>query len=139
MSRTVAALLLFFAASFSDAAELPQCFLGLWKSDEALTLADMQQHPEVTEKARSLFEKHFFGRLVLIFGKRFSGGYFEGEQARSELTLETHEIVEAGPNHAVLRTELMGGKLTSQWFCEGELIYTLVTKWEFREYFTRVP
>lgn len=55
----------------------PNCFLGRWKSDEALTLEDMRKHPELSSKAKTLFENNFFGKLIAIFGPRSYGSYFE--------------------------------------------------------------
>lgn len=77
MKTSAIALATVLASLPAFAMDPPACFFGRWKSDETLTLADMRKHPEVTEKARALFESKFFGRLVLINGSRNSGTYFE--------------------------------------------------------------
>lgn len=63
------------------APSLPDCMLGRWRSDEGMTLADMRQHPEVTQRVRALFENQFFGQLVVVFSRRLSGvcEYFSPE------------------------------------------------------------
>ena len=104
-------LLLLVALLFSQsshAADVPNCFVGRWKSDEALTLEDMRKHPEVTEKARLLFEKGFFGRLVLVFGQRYVGGYLDGEQRPEELTFQRVDVLERGSDWLILRSRLLG-------------------------------
>lgn len=120
-------------------AQVPECFVGRWKSDEILTLADMRKHPEVTEKARDLFENSFFGHLVLIFGPRHVGGYLEGEQTREDLSFNRVDIVASGPNWLTLRSRVLGEEMLQKWACEDDRIYAIVTKWEFREYFSPLP
>jgi hypothetical protein len=36
----------------------------------------------------------------------------------------------------VVRTNLVGMAQDTKWFCEGGVIYVLVSRWKFREYFT---
>jgi|APFre7841882724_1041349.scaffolds.fasta_scaffold170842_1 hypothetical protein len=139
MKAPLFALLLAAPSSCVLAAEVPGCFVGRWKSNEAKTLEDMRRHPEVTAKARALFENNFFGRLVLVISPRHSAGYLEGKQSPVDMTFEVNDVVEAGPAHMVLRTKLMGVTSTQKWFCEGEEIYGLTSRWEFREYFSRLP
>lgn len=134
--EVVTALALVVFASKTSAGELPDCFLGRWRSNEALTLADMRKHPEVTPKARALFEAGFFGRLVLVNTRTRSGGYFESEQDRKALALGPIQVVSSTPISAVIRTELVGIAHDTEWFCEGNTIYALVSRWKFREYFT---
>jgi len=123
-------------AGKTSAAELPDCFLGRWRSNEALTLADMRKHPEVTPKARALFEAGFFGRLVLVNTRTRSGGYFDSEKDRKSLALEPIQVASSTPTSAVIRTDLVGTAQDTEWFCEGATIYALVSRWKFREYFT---
>lgn len=113
-------LLLLAALFFSRSAlavDVPNCFVGRWKSDEALTLEDMRKHPEVTEKALLLFEKNFFGRLVLVFGPRYAGGYLEGEQSRKELSFQRVDVIDMGPDWAILRSKLLGVEQYQGWHC----------------------
>ncbi len=133
----VRGLLLLFIVPSAFSAELPDCFLGRWRSNEVLTVADMRQHPEVTGKARALFESAFFGRLVVIYTRTRGGGYLEPEQDRDSLELAPLNVVASTPTSVVLRTSLLGVTQDSEWFCEEERIYALVSRWKFREYFTR--
>lgn len=132
----IIALSLLVHATNASSAELPECFLGRWRSNEALTLADMRKHPEVTPKARALFEAGFFGRLVIVNARSLSGGYLEPEQDRSALSLEPIQVVSSTPTSAVIRTDLVGIAQDTEWFCDGGLIYAHVSRWKFREYFT---
>lgn len=132
----IAVLSLVLHVTKASAEELPDCFLGRWRSNEALTLADMRKHPEVTPKARALFEAGFFGRLVLVNTRTLSGSYFEPEQDRNSLSLEPIRLVRSTPTSAVIRTDLVGIAQDTEWFCEGANIYALVSRWKFREYFT---
>jgi hypothetical protein len=120
-------------------AGIPECFVGRWQSNEALTLEDMRKHPEVTEKARAIFEKMLFGSLVLVFGPGYGGWYLEGEQTRADISFEKFDVMERGTNWVTLRTHILGVENHQQWFCESGRIYTLVSKWEFREYFSPLP
>jgi hypothetical protein len=139
MKIFVAALIAMLIPQIGFAMDPPACFLGRWKSDAALTLEDMRKHPEITEKARSLFENNFFGRLVVIYGSRSSASYFEDREDRQSLTFEPYDIVERGPDWMLLNREFSGIKVQSKLFCEGSRIYALVSKWEFREYFSPLP
>jgi hypothetical protein len=96
----------------------------------------MHKHPEVTPGPRAMLEKKFFGRLILLIGPRHSGGYLEGEESPSSIIFETNNIVDSGPKYFVFRTESMGYVTDQKWFCERGQIYTLVSKWEFHEYFS---
>lgn len=120
-------------------AGIPECFVGRWKSDEALTLEDMRKHPEVTEKARAIFENKFFGSLVLVQGPGYGGWYLEGEQTRADISFEKFDVMERGTNRVTLRSYTWGVERHQQWFCESGRIYTFVSKWEFREYFSPLP
>ena len=139
MRNVVVALLVLLGAASAFADEPPACFLGRWKSDEQLTLQDMRKHPEVSEKAKALFESHFFGRLVVIYGAKHYGAYFEGEQNSNPIRFEPYRVVEQGADWMVLRDESLGVESKSKLFCEGGRIYALVSKWEFKEYFSPLP
>lgn len=98
------------------------CVPKRWRSNEALTLADMQKHPEVTPKARALFEAGFFGRLVLVSPRTRSGGYFESEQDRKALPLEPIQVVSSTQTSAVIRTNLVGIAQDTEWFCSSQTL-----------------
>jgi hypothetical protein len=138
--RSLVVLLAIASLPVLCSAQVPECFVGRWKSDEARTLADMRKHPEVSEKARALFEnKKFFGRLVLIFGPRHVGSYFEGEQSPDHVSFERVDVVASGRNSLTLRSRASGEEMLQKWACEDGRIYAVVTRWEFREYFSPLP
>jgi len=83
-----------------------------------------------------MFEAAFFGRLVIVNTRTRSGAYFDPEQDRNSLSLEPIQVVSSTPTSAVIRTDLMGIAQDTEWFCEGGVIYALVSRWKFREYFT---
>jgi hypothetical protein len=118
---------------------VPDCFIGRWKSDEALTLQDMRRHPEVTEKAKALFDNKFFGRLILVNGPSYGGGYLEGRQSPADLSFEKYDIAERGANWVTFRNRTLGVVQLQRWVCEDNRIYTVVSRWEFREYFSPLP
>jgi hypothetical protein len=128
-----------FAPLHVLSAAIPDCFIGRWKSDEALTLQDMRKHPEVTEKAKALFENKFFGRLVLVNGPNYGGGYLEGEQTPADLSFEKYDVAERGTNWVTFRSRTLGIVQLQRWVCEEGRIYAMVSRWEFREYFSPLP
>jgi hypothetical protein len=136
MKRHLLATIVAAVTSYAHCAEMPKCFLGRWKSNEVKTLADMRLHGDISEKARKLFEEKFFGRLVMIVGPRRSFSYFTDMQTSSEIEFEDNDVVEAGDSYVVLRYKISNIPITTKWFCEGNEIYALVSRWEFREYFS---
>lgn len=139
MKLLLTVLTTILACANASAESIPECFMGRWKSDEALTLQDMRKHPEVTEKAKILFENHFFGRLVLIIGPRYSGAYFDGERDSPTIPFELNDVVERGADWVTLRDRTLGIVQEQRWVCEEGRIYALVSKWQFKEYFSPLP
>ncbi|WP_157422113.1 hypothetical protein [Acidovorax sp. Root219] len=132
-------LLFGHSIAWAEAEGPPACFLGLWKSHEALTLEDMRKHPDVSDKAKTLFENNFFGKLVVIFGPRNHGSYFEDETDAQPLQFNAYRIKSRGPDWMVLTRQLLGEDVDTKLGCEGERYYAIITRWEFKEYFVRVP
>jgi len=95
----------------------------------------MPKHPEVTQKARALFEKDFFGQLVIINGPNRGAAYLENDHDQGPLTFEARNVIERGDDWMVSSHELLGVTINTKWFCEDGRIYALVSRWEFREYF----
>lgn len=119
------------------AASLPGCFLGRWRSNEELTLADMRQHPEVSPLAKELFERQFFGRLVIVFSKSFWGGYLDPDQGRDDVVFVPIDVVSATETTAVLRSTTLGVVQENEFHCDSGRLWVLVSRWKFREYFLR--
>lgn len=137
MKRTLLALLAVFSCGSAMAApSVPACMLGRWRSDEGLTLADMRRHPEVTQKARALFENQFFGKLVIVFGRRLSGHYLEPHQGPTDIVFEPTSVISSTNSSAVLRSTALGIVLEDEFHCEGGKLWVHVSRWKFREYFS---
>lgn len=135
-ARVLVLLAALLCQSVSAAPSLPNCFLGRWRSNESLTLADMRQHPEITQKARELFEKQLFGRLVLVFGSKLSGAYLEPEQERQDIVFVPVDVVSSMEASAVLRSTTLGIVQENEFHCEGGKLWVNVSRWKFREYFS---
>ncbi len=133
---TIVVVVALFCASASAAPSLPNCFLGRWRSDESLTLANMRLHPEVTPRARDLFEKQFFGKLVVVFGSRLSGAYLEPDQDRTDIVFVPVDVVSSTVSSAVLRSTTLGINQENEFHCEGGKLWVHVSRWNFREYFS---
>jgi hypothetical protein len=134
----IVAMTLAFCAACAQSAEIPSCFWGIWKSNEGKTLADMGRHPDIPEKSRALLGKVFFGRLVVIMTPSRSGSYFEGSESPSTIEFKDYEVVESGGAYVALRHKMFDVAMVTKWYCEGDEIYALTTRWEFREYFSRL-
>jgi len=115
---------------------MPDAFIGKWKSDEALTLQDMNKY-NVTDKARKVLEQGMFGRLVVIFRKGEGASYFEDEETP---VFEPYEIVEVGDNSVTIKyyVDVLKDYMERTWYVEDNLLYTRTSKWNFKEYFRRV-
>jgi hypothetical protein len=137
--RSLVVLFALGLAPMVCSAEVPPCFLGRWKSDEARTVADLRTRPELPDTARALLENNFFGRLVLIFGSRYIGSYFEGQQHPEDASFERVDVVASGPSWLTLRYRVAGKEIRQNWACEGGRIYSVATQWGIREYFTAQP
>jgi hypothetical protein len=127
-------------AAVASAQPMPESFLGRWQSNEALTLADMRKHPEVSEKARAVFEAKFFGRLVQVIRERDFATYWVDEKP-AQLAFQTYVSVTINARDSVtvvVRDEFNEFNKRTL-YLEGQCFYALVTKWRFREYFCRVP
>lgn len=135
-NTTLAILAASLCSSVLAAPSLPSCFLGRWRSDEAMTLADMRRHEEVTPKARALFEEQFFGKLVLVFGSKLSGAYLEPYQERKDIVFVPVDVVSATDRSAVLRSSTLGIIQENEFHCEDGRLWVHVSRWKFREYFS---
>ncbi|MES2632265.1 MAG: hypothetical protein V4669_04795 [Pseudomonadota bacterium] len=136
--KSLPIIIALLVAPLCSLADVPSCLVGLWKSDEELTLADMRKHPDVSERAKALFENKFFGRLVLVFGTRYIGSYFPGEP-QEQTKFEPVRVVDTGPNWVKVKYNLLGNDVFQHWGCDKGKIYSVVSKWEFREYFSPLP
>jgi hypothetical protein len=134
----IAALILPGCANTSSSS-----LVGKWQSNEEKTLASMGQTPGVTDKAKNLFEHNFFGRLINEYnGKTIKSYYrntsenYEGMDDPTPYTVleETNEYyLVSGYNKALEKNG------ATKLYKEGSCYYVFVSKWNFKEYFCRVP
>ena len=120
----------------------PNTLIGTWQSNEKMTLQSMHEIPEVSEKAKVLFEHDFFGKLINEYGPKNSKSYYKNSSENYEgidkpspykIIEETNEYyIISNYNNALNKYE------TLTLFKEGSCYYVLVTKWKFREYFCRI-
>ncbi|WP_223669570.1 hypothetical protein [Kangiella shandongensis] len=124
------------ASGLAAYAETPSRLIGTWKSNEALTLKSMESTKGIPEKSREFFRNDFFGKLVVEVKRENFSSYFAGKAVESNTKYEAKKIDD---NNFIIKsydeitqdyTEL---KIT---FIE-DCYYTLVSKWQFREYFCK--
>ena len=135
MKKPLLILLLLALPVAGKSAEVPDWLIGTWQSNEKLTLADMNRHPEVSQKARKFFENKFFGRDVQIFRKNDSTSYFVDDKP-AHLKYEAYEKISVnGDTIKIVDFNNILGKMEHTIYREGQCFYVLVSKWEFKEYF----
>ena len=93
------AILTILYSTTAVSAECP--LMGKWKSDETKTLASIPATGKVTDKQRTLFENHFFGKLTLKItctemtssyaGDSETFAYTYVKQAVHHITIQTHD------------------------------------------------
>ena len=138
--RHSAYLLACLLLTSASACEVPQPFLGTWRSDAELTLAEMRSSA-VPEEFRSALEDGIFGRLVVIFRQNDATAYFPdiGEPNFESYDSHCEELIINGQCMTFISmnsvTRRTGAK---EWCIEAELLYTETTKWKFKEFFRRV-
>jgi hypothetical protein len=120
-----------------------QDLLGVWKSNEEMTLASMRATPGVTKKAKDIFENDFFGRLIIEYKIDSYRARYEDEEDNID---EFHHyypyrVLDRGDNYYILETRipLVKDNLRQKTiYMDGECYYQLVSRWNFREYFCRI-
>jgi len=109
---------------------------GKWKSNAALTIADMKKHGHVTAEQRRFMANGFFGRLVHEFSCSKGRTYF-AEEGPKNADWRPYRILEKGPNYVVLGYP--GGKRAEGVRFEfvGQCFKLPVAKLGFDEFFCR--
>ncbi len=109
--------------------------LGKWRSDEERTLQEVQKIPALPEKFRELFENNFFGKLVFEFTKNKIYSEFDGETSEG-----SYKVVRSTDESITVRarSSLLQEDEETTYYLDGEAIYTIVSKYDFREYFKRI-
>ncbi len=112
--------------------------IGKWKSNEQKTLASVEATKGVSEKAKLLFNKDFFGKLIVEYKKDTYRAWYENKEATEGP--EPYKLLEATDKYYIVEAIdlLSGKKVPKQMFWDNECYYLLVSKWKFREYFCKV-
>lgn len=137
----VAAILLVPACS--ERQQIPEAFVGTWQSDEALTLASLNDSKSVTSADLAIFADKFFGDRVFVYRAGKLRSYWVGEEwidVEQDMEWLSYVIVAAGPDFMTLRylaTEYSEVE-EKTWRIDGELIFVEEPRWDFREYYRRI-
>ncbi|MHC9511182.1 hypothetical protein [Kangiella sp. M94] len=122
--------------SFNLPVKATPFLVGTWKSNEELTVQSMERTIGIPEKSREAFRNDFFGKLTIKVKKNTFSAYFDGKQL--ELDME-YEVTKINNNSFLIKSyskqteDITEQKIT----IEGDCYYTLVSDWQFREYFCR--
>lgn len=131
------------ASACSEGEPIPTAFVGTWQSDEALTLASLNESEVLTFEDRQRFSDNFFGERVIVFEPRKGRTFWAGEDwigVEQEPKWFQYDIVSAGSTFMTLRypaTEYSEAGETT-WRVDGNLIYAELPEWGFREYYRRI-
>lgn len=124
----------------AQAKDFTKQILGKWQSDEAKTLEDMRQHPEIPANVQERFKHNYYGRLRLIIQKERSAAYFPDQDLEEPIKFGEHRFLQQGDNYLDIgfyNSEEQRDDVI-RWYFEGEYMYTYVPKWQFREYYKKL-
>jgi hypothetical protein len=133
----VGLLLVLTAAACGKAPAEHEQLLGVWQSDETMTLTSMRQAEGVPSEARALFENDFFGNLVVEY--RENEARMVSDKDGLDSGFQPYEVLGVASDRIRIRElgNAMGDSEKTLYF-EGDCFYIVVSRFEFREYFCRV-
>lgn len=141
-----------FLIFLNSCAKAPKSeLLGVWKSNEELTLKSMNSIDGVTQKAKDIFEDNFFGHLIAEYKESGARAYFDNCEAECDKTndcgsvcddfkkFSPYKLLEETDSFFVIRNydELQSKEVEKTLYREGHCYYVLFSKWNIREYFCR--
>ena len=131
-------VLLAAGACASCAAVPQQPILGTWQSDEALTLASMREIGGLSPEAVALFEADFFGHLIVQYRRTTVRSRLVDDNY--DTGFQPYEVLEATSRHVTIRSwdPTIAEWLETTLYIDGDLIYALTGRTNFREYFRRL-
>jgi hypothetical protein len=137
----LASSILLFACS--EQQRIPEAFVGVWQSDEALTLASLEESQSVSPEDREVFTDDFFGDRVFIYNAYEYTAYWVGdewEDVEQEENWLPYDIVDSGPDFVTLRYAATPYTEPEEktWRVDGDLIYVEEDRWDFKEYYGRI-
>ncbi len=109
--------------------------LGNWKSDEERTLQEVRKIFAMPKKVRDLFENNFFGNLEFQFTENKIYSELDGKKYE-----EPYEVISYTDKSITIKSWsiLLQEDEETTYYIEGEAIYVIISKYNFREYFKRV-
>lgn len=116
--------------------------IGFWRSNEAKTLESMHATPSVTKEAKQFLEDGFFGHYVVEFRKDTYRALSEIEEENIEEFYKyyPYKIVEKGEDYYLIESYslLLEENEIRKIYMEGDCYYSLISKWDFRDYYCRM-
>jgi len=136
MSKLLTIIMLLAAPALCLGDEMPDWLIGVWQSNEKMTLDDMNNNHEVSQKAHQVFDHDFFGKLIQVVRKNESASYFVDEKPKN-IKFEKYKKVIVKENSVtfIQYSEVINDDMESTIYKEGECFYMLVSKWQFKECF----
>ena len=134
--RVVILVFMSLIASKGLSSEIPDWLIGTWKSNEELTLKSMNSTAGVTEEAKLIFSKGFFGSLIQIYTTQKGVSYLLEEKSGTAENMKFSEI-NLGENSVTLTyySKIFEEEINTTLYRDESCFYILVSKWRFREYF----
>jgi len=109
---------------------------GIWRSDEARTIADMKKHSQLTDKQIQALANGFFGKLVFEFTCSKARTYREEEGAQSAAWFP-YRVLERGSDYVVLGDSKSTKAEGLRFDFVGQCFKTPVGNLGFSEFFCR--
>ena len=136
--KTVKYFLVFVLSFPVYAMEFSQ-HIGKWKSNEQMTLQSMNGKKNIPEKMVKLFTKDFFGKLIIEIKEETVSSYFvDDNEWKQENLPYTKKVLSPNSIFISYTDKETDIKLEYEYIFENNCFYTLVSKFQFREYFCRV-
>lgn len=135
MKTLISALITLLVVSCSK----PHPLNGKWKSNEDKTLVSMNNTSDIPEDIRNKFSNDFFGKLTIEIDFPNSRAIFDNPQPSESHLLEwsTFKVLKHKDNYWLIEYSdpVSKEEVTSEIYLEDNCYYTLVSKWQFKEYF----
>ena len=112
--------------------------VGQWKSNEEKSLASMNATEGVSDLAKNLFEHNVFGKVTMEYTAE--GVRALRDDGFADPRYAPYKLVESTYSYYVVEiyNDTLRKNVAHKLYKEGDCYYTLVTKWNFHEYFCKV-
>ena len=138
--RILIIVAMFALCNAAQAKDFTKEILGKWQSDEMKTLEDINKHSEIPAAVLANYNNNYYGRLRLIIQKERSAAYFPDQALKEPIKFGEHKFVKQGENFLDISfyDEVTKKQDVIRWYFEGDYIYTIVSQWQFREYYKKL-